>query len=160
MDPADGAFYDIILILQPRIECGQNTPNVVDGYLAGFPLHLVCGQILPNIIRGDPLHRFADRCGHGLDRFAIVGQCFFGATLDALGCNERCRCIRLFLLLLPIWYLSGNSGDVTIAGKSLGGGKLLVNTTEKAILSIVMMVLLPLGIIAGGVVVVRRRKRR
>ena len=63
------------------------------------------------------------------------------------------------LLIGSIQYLSGSS-DVTVPGKTLGGGKLLVNTTEKAILSIVMMVVLPLGIVAAGVIVVRRRKRR
>ena len=64
------------------------------------------------------------------------------------------------LLIGCIQYLSGSSGDIPVAGKALGGGKLLVNTTEKAVLSIVMMVLLPLGIVAAGIVVVRRRKRR
>ena len=64
------------------------------------------------------------------------------------------------LLVGCIQYLSGSSSDITVPGKTLGGGKLLVNTTEKAILSIVMMVLLPLGIVACGIVVVRRRKRR
>ena len=102
VDPADRAFYDVILILQPRIEGGQNATDVIDCHLAGFPLHLVCSQILPNVIRGDPLHWLADRCCHGLDRFAIVGQRLFGAALDALGCDERCRCICLFLLLLSI----------------------------------------------------------
>ena len=63
------------------------------------------------------------------------------------------------LLIGSIQYLSG-SNHVTVPGKALGGGKLLVNTTEKAILSIVMMVVLPLGIVTAGVVVVRRRKRR
>jgi len=61
------------------------------------------------------------------------------------------------LLIGSIQHLSGSSGDVTIAGKALGGGKLLVNTTEKAVLSVVMMVLLPLGIVAAGIFVVRRR---
>lgn len=63
------------------------------------------------------------------------------------------------LLIGSIQYLSGSS-DVTVPGKTLGGGKLLVNTTERAILSIVMMVVLPLGILAAGIVTVRRRKRR
>ena len=63
------------------------------------------------------------------------------------------------LLIGSIHYLSGSS-DITVPGKSLGGGKLLVNTTEKAILSIAMLVVLPLGVIAAGIVVVRRRKRR
>lgn len=63
------------------------------------------------------------------------------------------------LLIGSIQYLSGSS-DVTVPGKALGGGKLLVNTTERAILSIVMMVVLPLGILGAGIVVVRRRKRR
>lgn len=64
------------------------------------------------------------------------------------------------LLIGAIQHLSGNSGDITVPGKTLGGGKLLVNTTEKAILSVVMIALLPIGILAAGVVVVRRRKRR
>lgn len=64
------------------------------------------------------------------------------------------------LLLGCIQYLSGDASGITVAGKALGGGKLLVNTTERAILSIVMMVLLPLGILGAGIVVVRRRKRR
>ena len=64
------------------------------------------------------------------------------------------------LLIGAVQYLSGDTSGITVAGKSLGGGKLLVNTTERAILSIVMMVLLPLGILGAGIVVVRRRKRR
>lgn len=64
------------------------------------------------------------------------------------------------LLIGCLQYLSGDTSSITVAGKALGGGKLLVNTTEAAILSIVMMVVLPLGIVAAGVVVVRRRKRR
>lgn len=64
------------------------------------------------------------------------------------------------LLIGAIQYLTGSAGSVTIPGKSLGGGKLLVNTTEKAILSIVMIALLPVGIVAAGIVTVRRRKRR
>lgn len=64
------------------------------------------------------------------------------------------------LLIGAIQHLSGSTGDVTIPGKTLGGGKLLVNTTEKAILSVVMIALLPLGIMAAGIITVRRRKRR
>lgn len=64
------------------------------------------------------------------------------------------------LLIGCIQYLSGDSSGLTVAGKALGGGKLLVNTTEAAILSIFMMVVLPLGIVVAGIVVVRRRKRR
>ena len=64
------------------------------------------------------------------------------------------------LLVGCVQYLSGNSGSVTVPGKTLGGGKLLVNTTERAVLSILMMVVLPLSILAVGIVVVRRRKRR
>ena len=64
------------------------------------------------------------------------------------------------LLVGCVQYLSGNSGSVTVPGKTLGGGKLLVNTTERAVLSILLMVVLPLSILAVGIVVVRRRKRR
>ena len=64
------------------------------------------------------------------------------------------------LLIGAVQYLSDASGDVTVPGKELGGGKLLVNTTEKAILSVAMIALLPLGIMAAGIVTVRRRKRR
>ena len=64
------------------------------------------------------------------------------------------------LLIGAIQHLSGSTGDVTIPGKTLGDGKLLVNTTEKAILSVVMIALLPLGIMAAGIITVRRRKRR
>jgi tetratricopeptide (TPR) repeat protein len=64
------------------------------------------------------------------------------------------------LLIGCVQHLSGDSSGITVPGKTLGGGKLLVNTTEKAILSILMMVVLPLGILGAGIVVVRRRKRR
>ena len=64
------------------------------------------------------------------------------------------------LLIGCVQHLSGNASAITVPGKTLGGGKLLVNTTEKAILSILMMVVLPLSILGAGIVVVRRRKRR
>lgn len=64
------------------------------------------------------------------------------------------------LLIGCIQHLSGDASAITVPGKTLGGGKLLVNTTEKAILSILMMVVLPLSILGAGIVVVRRRKRR
>ena len=64
------------------------------------------------------------------------------------------------LLIGCVQYLSGDASAITVPGKTLGGGKLLVNTTEKAILSILMMVVLPLSILGAGIVVVRRRKRR
>ena len=64
------------------------------------------------------------------------------------------------LLIGAIQHLSGSTGDVTIPGKTLGGGKLLVNTTEKAILSVVLIALLAIGFMVAGIVTVRRRKRR
>lgn len=64
------------------------------------------------------------------------------------------------LLIGCIQYFSGDMSGITVAGKALGGGKLLASNTEAAIISAFMMVVLPLGIIAAGVVVVRRRKRR
>lgn len=64
------------------------------------------------------------------------------------------------LLIGCVQHLSGDASAITVPGKTLGGGKLLVNTTEKAILSILMMVVLPLSILGAGIVVVRRRKRR
>lgn len=64
------------------------------------------------------------------------------------------------LLIGCIQYLTDSTGSITIPGKSLGSGKLLVNTTEAAILSIGMIALLPVGIVTAGILVVRRRKRR
>ena len=53
MDPANWAFYNIILILKPGKECGQDSPNIVYRNPAGFSLHLVFGQISTQIIRCD-----------------------------------------------------------------------------------------------------------
>ena len=64
------------------------------------------------------------------------------------------------LLLGCIQYLSGNGSDITIPGKSLGGGKLLVSQSAAAILSVTMIVVVPLALVAAGIVTVRRRKRR
>ena len=64
------------------------------------------------------------------------------------------------LLAGAVGYLSGQEGGISVAGKELGGGKLLVNQTETAILSLLMVIVLPLALVGGGVIVVRRRKGR
>ena len=64
------------------------------------------------------------------------------------------------LLAGAVGYLSGQEGGVAVAGKELGGGKLLVNQTETAVLSLLMVIVLPLALVGGGIVVVRRRKGR
>ena len=86
------------------------------------------------------------------DYFHVSADYLLGRTLDQEGCmidaSELCD-------------VSTERGNV-LKGSIMATlhKKLLVNTTERAILSIVMMVVLPLGILGAGIVVVRRRKRR
>lgn len=64
------------------------------------------------------------------------------------------------LLIGCIQYLTGDDTSVSVAGKDLGGGKLIVPQTEAGILSILLVAVLPIGLIAAGILVIRRRKRR
>lgn len=64
------------------------------------------------------------------------------------------------LLTGCVQYLTDEGSALTVSGKALGGGRLLVSNTAAAVLSVTMMVLLPAGLIVSGIIVVRRRKRR
>ena len=63
------------------------------------------------------------------------------------------------LLIGCVQYLSGSDSSLNIAGKSLGGGTLLVPTTAAGILSILLVAVIPIGVILAGILVIRRRKR-
>ena len=62
------------------------------------------------------------------------------------------------LLIGCIQYLSGNDSGLNIAGKTLGGEKILVPQTAAGILSILLVAVIPVGVILTGVIVIRRRK--
>ena len=64
------------------------------------------------------------------------------------------------LLIGCIQYLAGEESSLNIAGKALGGGKVLVPQTTANLLTVLLVAVLPIGIVLAGVVVIQRRKRR
>lgn len=64
------------------------------------------------------------------------------------------------LLIGCIQYLTGGDTTVTVPGKALGGGRLMVPQTTAGILSVLLVAVIPIGLILAGVLVIRRRKRR
>lgn len=64
------------------------------------------------------------------------------------------------LLIGCIQHLSQSESTLNIAGKTLGGGKLLVPQTAAGILSILLVAVIPVGVVLAGIIVIQRRKRR
>ena len=73
VDAADRAFDDIVFILQPGKETGQNAPDVVNGHFAGTAILLIICQIPAQIIRHDLLWGPVNGRQHGHDGFSVIG---------------------------------------------------------------------------------------
>ena len=60
MNAANRAFDDIILILQPRKEAGQNAADIINCDPARLILALVLGKVCPQILRENMPDAFAE----------------------------------------------------------------------------------------------------
>ena len=74
MNAPNGAFDDIVLVLQPREEARQDTADIIHSDLAGLLFRLIVGQISPQIVRCDMLDTLADTVKSCRNSLAVVVQ--------------------------------------------------------------------------------------
>ena len=72
MYPTSGTFDNVILILQPGKEAGENASDIVYGDPAGLPGALILRQITAQIRCCDLLRRFSEGAHHGFNGLPVI----------------------------------------------------------------------------------------
>lgn len=96
----DGALDDVVLILQPCKEAGQDAPHIVDGRFPGAALLLILIQIPAEIIRRDGWNWLGNGCQHLFERRFVIPDGSVGAALHPF-CGDEGReqvCVGILVL--------------------------------------------------------------
>ena len=116
----DGAFENIVFVLQPGEKAGKNAADVVDVAAAAPAGLLIVHQIFPQIIRGDmhdALIKGVQQLGDG---GLVIMQRLFAAALHALGGEKYFQQLDIALCL---WLLDGRIYcDDVFTPKRMGQG--------------------------------------
>ena len=94
---ADGAFHDVVLILQPGKKARKDPPDIVDGGLSRGSVCLVLIQIEPQIIGRDLEHALADGIEHVAQGGFVVVDRLLRTPFDPFGRKKQLQVIDIGL---------------------------------------------------------------
>ena len=95
----DGAFENIVFVLQPCEKAGKNATDIVDIAAAAPAGLLIVRQILAQIVRGDMDDALDDGMKQLGDGGLVIMQRFFAAALHSLGGEKHFQKLSIALCL-------------------------------------------------------------